>query len=107
VKQRATFVIPTDRFLAAVAAVLLSAQPAIAQQSGQQSGTPPKPVVGEAQGPRPDGTTRSGAPTPRPAASTVKEVPKSERDAKNLPGYKKGSSTPRDSGSGSILGTPK
>jgi hypothetical protein len=103
--KRKTFVIPTDRFLAAAAAALaFAAQPGMAQP---QPSTPPKPTVGEASGPRQDGTTRSGAQRPTPPASALKDTPKSEHDAKHPPGYKKGESTPRDSGSGSILGTPK
>lgn len=101
--QHTTFVIPAARLAALVAAFTVGTQPALAQQSQ----SPPKPTVGEASGPRQDGTTRSGAPKPTPPASAVKEVPKSERDAKNPPGYKKGASTPRGSDSGSILGTPK
>lgn len=101
--KRKTFVISTDRFLAVTAALTLSAQPVLAQQLN----TPPKPTVGEASGPRQDGTTRSGAQRPTPPASALKDTPKSEDDAKQPPGYKKGESTPRDSGSGSILGTPK
>lgn len=101
--QHTTFVIPAARLAALVAAFTVGAQPALAQQ-GQ---SPPKPTVGEASGPRQDGTTRSGAPKPTPPASALKEVPKSEHDAKYPPGYKKGTTTPRDSGTGSILGTPK
>lgn len=102
--QRTTFVIPADRFAAVVAAITLSALPAAAQD---KAGSAPQPTVGETQTPRQDGTTRSDAPRPRPPASTLLEEPKSERDAKNPPGYKKGATTPRDSDSGSILGTPK
>jgi hypothetical protein len=102
---RKTLVIPTDRFLAAAAAALtLAAQPGFAQQ---QPSNPPKPTVGESANPRQDGTTRSGAQRPTAAASALQQVPKSEHDEKHPPGYKKGESTPRDSGSGSILGTPK
>jgi hypothetical protein len=101
---RKTLVIPTDRFLAAAAAALtFAAQPGLAQPPS----TPPKPTVGESAKPRQDGTTKSGAQRPTPAASALKDVPKSEHDAKHPPGHKKGESTPRDSGSGSILGTPK
>lgn len=102
--ERTTFVIPADRFAAVVAALTLVATPAA---QGQDRGSAPQPTVGESQTPRQDGTTRSGAPRPRPAASTLQEVPRSERDAKQPPGYRKGSSTPREGDSGSILGTPK
>ncbi|WP_326540439.1 hypothetical protein [Pseudorhodoferax sp.] len=101
--QKTTFVIPTDRFAAVVAAITLSALPAAAQDKGSA----PQTTVGVTQAPRQDGTTRSGAPRPRPAASTLLEEPKSERDAQNPPGHKKGATTPRDSDSGSIIGTPK
>jgi hypothetical protein len=103
--KRKTFVISTDRFLAAAAAALtFAAQPGLAQQ---QPSTAPKPTVGESANPRQDGTTRSGAQRPTPPASALKEMPKSEQDAKHPPGHKKGATTPRDSDSGSILGTPK
>ena len=101
--ERTTFIFSADRFAVLVAAITLSALPAVAQDKS----LPPKPTVGDTQTPRQDGTTRSGAPRPMPPASTLKDVPKSERDAKNPPGYKKGTTTPRDSDSGSILGTPK
>ena len=91
------------RLATLVAAFVAIAPPALAQQS--QSA--PKPTVGEGQAPRQDASTRSGAPKPTPPASAQNAVPKSERDEKNPPGYKKGTSTPRDSDSGSILGTPK
>lgn len=99
-----TLSIPTDRFLAVVTALTVSALPAFAQQNS----TAPKPTVGEATSPRADGTTRSGAPRPASTASSATgQMPKSEHDAKHPPGYKKGESTPRSSDSGSILGTPK
>lgn len=87
---------------AAVAALL----PWSALQA-QETPRPPPPTVGEGQSPRQDGTTRSGAPRPASSAASAGAAPKSERDAKQPPGYRKGSSTPRDSDSGSILGTPK
>lgn len=91
------------RVLAVLAAATMSAQPVLAQQGSDR----PAQTVGEAQSPRQDGTTRSGAQRPTPPASAPGGVPKSEHDAQHPPGHKKGSSTPRPSDSGSILGTPK
>jgi hypothetical protein len=94
---------------AALAACCLAGVPALAQQSG----TTPKPTVGEGQGPRQDGTTRSGAPAPMPSASASPSAPHSAQgqqpahDRNQKGSTNKGTSTPRPSDSGSILGTPK
>lgn len=94
---------------AALAACCLAGVPALAQQSS----TPPKPTVGEGQGPRQDGTTRSGAPAPMPSASASPSAPQSAQgqqqahDRNQKASTNKGTSTPRPSDSGSILGTPK
>jgi hypothetical protein len=96
---------------AALAACCLAGVPALAQQAG----TPPKPTAGEGQGPRQDGTTRSGAPAPMPSASAAasgpqsarQSAPHSERGQKPTRDGNQGTSTPRPSDSGSILGTPK
>ena len=101
--EHTTFVIPTERLAAVVAAFSLATGPALAQPTD----TAPKPTVGESATPRQDGTTRSGAPRPRPTASTPHNVPRSEQHPKHPPNHKKGATAPRDSDAGSILGTPK
>lgn len=95
------------RSSAALAALWLAGAAALAQPQAQPAPRPPPPTVGEAQSPRQDGTTRSGAPRPASQAASAGATPKSERDAKQPPGYRQGASTPRDSDAGSILGTPR
>lgn len=73
----------------------------------QNAGRPPPPTTGEGANPRQDGSTRAGTPRPAASAASAGAEPQSEQDAKHPPGYRQGRSTPRDSGSGSILGTPK
>jgi hypothetical protein len=101
---------PGASWLVAIAAACaLTAGPTLAQQPG----SPPKPTVGEGQGPRQDGTTRSGAAAPAApaapasAASAAAGASGAKGDGKASTGALKGTSIPRPSDSGSILGTPK
>ncbi|RCW72511.1 hypothetical protein [Pseudorhodoferax soli] len=94
----------TVRTLTAAAALLGALLPPL---HAQNTSSPPRPTVGEGSNPRQDGTTRAGTPRPPSSAASASAAPRSERDEKHPPGYRKGSSTPRDSDSGSILGTPK
>lgn len=94
----------TVRSLALAAALLAGLLPAL---HAQNAGSPPAPTTGEGAKPRQDGSTRAGTPRPAASAASAGAPPQSEQDAKHPPGYRQGRSTPRDSGSGSILGTPK
>lgn len=94
----------TTRSLTLAAALLAGL---ISALHAQDSGSPPRPTTGEGANPRQDGSTRAGTPCPASPAASAGAAPRSEHDARHPPGYRKGSSTPRDSSAGSILGTPK
>nr|WP_145548334.1 hypothetical protein [Variovorax boronicumulans] len=94
----------TVRSLTLAASLLAGVLPAL---HAQNASSPPRPTTGEGANPRQDGSTRAGTPRPPSAAASAGAPPRSEHDAKHPPGYRKGSSTPRDSDAGSILGTPK
>jgi guanyl-specific ribonuclease Sa len=99
--EHTTFVIPTERLAAVVAAFSLQTGPS----RSQPTDTAPKPSVGESQTPRWDGMTRSEAIRPQPAASTLQRVPTSAQDTEHSPGQ--GATTPHDSDADSILGPPR